>query len=576
MFAGIVSLNKSRKINSQLIVEIKKNFCRKEGLKAKEIEMNNAFFIRSSTKALTDYPGVFTEGLNLVSLMAGEPLMTKKGVRKDHRSIVNAISHEKYDILKTARGVFCVAQYQEKDEVILQLCADKLGVRPIYYWTDGFFVVFSTVIRIFENISIVPDFYDQKALSEIIAFGFALGNRTKYQHVKLLREAEVKKFTIGKTNSTTYWRWDKIEQTKVPKEEVTLAAYEIFQEAISIRLQKDTDAFAFLSGGMDSRAIVSALLERDINIHSFNFSPKNSQDQDFAIRYAEESKCHLSLLPRDIVSPLGFRCQLARLVSNLVQEKITNATRPKVIWSGDGGSVSLGCVYLNKKIVEMMRSNNILDAIQTYRDINSCALPLRAMKPKKQVELSRFLDTVILEEIKRLDCADPGQAFFIFLMINDQRRHLHDFYEDIDMHQLEYQLPFFDSVLLEFIFKLPLDYRLNHQFYSDWFKEFSPSIRTTPWQTYPGHVPCPIPIDKNLEYQWSKKKIKFGERLIKNYSFGMSGSKIAFFSSSIGPLSRSKLFLVSLAHLLGIRDYSYVIKAGEIYSGLDPEDVDFI
>ena len=38
-----------------------------------------------------------------------------------------------------------------------------------------------------------------------------------------------------------------------------------------------------------------------------------------------------------------------------------------------------------------------------------------------------------------------GSRLHLFLMFNDQRRHLADFYENIDLGRLEFQLPFFDG-----------------------------------------------------------------------------------------------------------------------------------
>lgn len=566
MFSGIVSLDKNRKIDSQSIIEMKNAFYCDNSLKVKEIVLENAFFLRANTKALTNYSGIYTNNKNTVSLMAGEPLLSKAGIENDHYSIVTALDQDNLNSLKSVRGVFCLARYKNDIMTVLDLCADKLGVRPVYYWTDGCFVVFSTVLRVLEKITLIPKIGNEIALSEIIAFGFPLGNRTKYENIKLLRESEIIRFSLDCVKVFTYWRWDKIKQRNIPLKEATSEAYRVFQEAIKIRLHDDTNVLAFLSGGMDSRAIVGVLIDFGVDVQAFNFSPSNSQDQVFASRFAEKIGCQLNFLPRDNDLPLGFRLQLARLVKELVQEGKMVSSRPHALWSGDGGSVSLGCVYLDEKIVQMFRSGNMLDAIEMYRKKNRHCLPLRAMKSHEKELMSTLLDRVIMKELDLLECSDPGQSLFLFLMYNDQRRHLYDFYEDINFHNLEYQLPFFDSLLLEFVFSLPLDYRLNHQFYTEWFNEFSHSVRDVPWQTYPGHAPCPLSIDRNLGYQWQKKQLSFFEKLKKSHSVGSTGLKIAFFSSSIGPISRYKYLLATTVHLFGIRDYEYLIKAGKIYS----------
>ena len=561
MIAGVVSLNNKYKIDPQLINEMRKTFFCNKSLKIKELDLENAFLLRLNMGALTDYSGVYNDGKDSVSLIAGEPLITTGGIESDHKLITDALFKKKFEILKNSRGVFCVAQYKRTDSPLLQLCADKLGVRPIYYWTNGSFVVFSTLLKVLENISFIPKEADEIALSEIIAFGIPLSNRTKYKHIKLIRESEIIQFTLNDVKTFTYWRWDNIEQNNTPVEEAKIEAYRIFKEAIKVRLHDDSSALAFLSGGMDSRTIVGTMIDMGVDVQAFNSSPEGSQDQVFAIQYAEKAVCQLHLMPL-----IEWRIHLARAVKGFVQKEKVDVARPRSIWSGDGGSVGLGCVYLDKEIVELMGSIGRLDAVQFFRKKNSYSLPLKAIKSNRKKFMSGLLDNVILEELNRLECPDPGQSLFLFLMLNDQRRHLHDVYEDIDIHNIEYQLPFFDSVFLEYIFSLPLDYRLNHQFYTEWFNLLPSSVRSVPWQTYPGHVPCPLPIDQSLGYQWEKKKLSFWGNLKKKLLLGSFGLKLVFTSSTIGPLSRPKFFFASIAHLFGVRDCAGLINAGKIYS----------
>jgi hypothetical protein len=91
-------------------------------------------------------------------------------------------------------------------------------------------------------------------------------------------------------------------------------------------------------------------------------------------------------------------------------------------------------------------------------------------------------------------------------MHNDQRRHLAAHFEDIDLHRMEFHLPFFDGQFLELIMSVPVDACLGHRFYMSWLSGFPDLVRSTPWQTYPGHVPCPLPIPAELRYQWDQRQ----------------------------------------------------------------------
>lgn len=561
MFAGIVYLDKDLHIKSELKLNLKKNISRIAQENIIEKDCGNSYFVRLNTGALTDYSGFVNESDNCFSVMAGEPLLTKNGNKSDHFSLFEEVKLNNFRSLINVRGVFCCAVYTEyNNKPILTLFSDKLGVRPIYYWANGKIVVFSTALRVLESLDIVPKKIDEYGVAQIIAFGYPLGKRTQYENISVVREAEIVKFEMHENKKKNYWDWSKIEVSNVAADDAIDEAYHGFKESIALRLKGDLDAISFLSGGMDSRAIVGVLSELGVKTKAFNFSPTGSQDQVYAARFAEKIKCELVLAPRDYDVGGDFRCQLAQLICNLINENRISSSRPRAIWSGDGGSVSVGCVYLNEYIVKNMRINNIDGAISDFKKINNIHLPIKFMRRKQRIKFRDLINDCIYDEFSSFSCLDLANKFFIFLMVNDQRRHLHDVYENLDMHKLEYQLPFFDSNFLERIFRLPLSIRLNHMFYNEWYKAFPAEVTAVPWQVYRGHVPCPLPQEEGLGYQWDKKKVLLTPRL-SNFRSSLS----ILFRDDIGPFSRSRVFGASLAHSFGVANYAYLINAVQAY-----------
>lgn len=564
MFAGIVSLDGSG-IKDQNILEVKEFFSAENSLKIIQEKKSNYYFIRGYTEALTDYSGVISTEKDGFSLLAGEPLLSASGIEKDHFLLRDALQSGDYGELAAVRGVFCAVRYENYLEPVLDLCADKLGIRPIYYWSDGNTVAFSTALKVLEGISIIPKEVDQSALSEIVAFGIPLANRTKYKFIKVMREAEIVRFSHNKTSSTHYYRWDHIKQRNLPMSEAIKNTYEIFRDTIRLRLKDDSRVHAFLSGGMDSRAIVATLIDLGVDVETFNCSPEKAQDKIFAKQYADAAGCSFHVMPH----PVKSASHMAKSVMTLSEKKKLIVSRPKTIWSGDGGSVGLGCVYLDEQVVNLFRSSECLTAIQYFKKKNSINLPLGVIKKEKKSTFSKFLDKTIGEELLRIECDDKGQKILLFLMFNDQRRHMYNIYENVDFHGTEYQLPFFDFKLLEYFLSLPLDYRLNHKIYHEIFKNFPAPVFEMPWQTYPGHVPCPLPIDMNLDYQWGKSRMPFFGKIIKQMSEGVEGYKLCLFMKNFGPLSRLKFFIAVSMHFLCLRNYDYIIKAGNLYGSSD-------
>lgn len=566
MFAGIVRFDRYPLLKGQK-EELKRSLSRKKNGDISEYNDNNSYFVRLNTAGLSSYPGIFYDDQSC-SIMAGEPLLSEKGIKRDHEEIACALKDLNLSLLSNVRGVFCAVTYENITEPLLTLCSDKLGIRPLYYWTDGSMAVFATALRILEKLSFIPKEINHRGVVETIGFGNPLGRRTQYENISILRESEVLSFSLNNVNSLSYWSWDKIKQNDILDKKIIKEIYNLFEEAIRIRLKGDIDALAFLSGGMDSRAIVAILKDLDVSTECFNFSPLNSQDQVFAKKFADKTSARIHLMERGEEAILDFRVQLAKKVSLLVKNKELNVTRPNALWSGDGGSVSVGSVYLDKEIVKTARSSSAEKIVDIFTLKNKIFFPAKILKNKKDREgVSSILTQGMLEELDRIKCTDIGQSLFLFLMVNDQRRHLNDFYEDLDIHRLEYQLPFFDSKFLELVFSLPLDYRLDHRFYTEWFSVFPDSVLKTPWQTYPGHVPCPLITDteNKLIYQWDKTSVNFRKKVKIRFEKGALGIKLALFSFNLGPVSRLKVLLFSLIHFFGLRDYAYMIKTTNIY-----------
>jgi len=247
------------------------------------------------------------------------------------------------------------------------------------------------------------------------------------------------------------------------------------------------------------------LRELGSSVHTVNFALPGTQDYLFGNEFAAKAgtiheaipKAHGDLTP-------DYSSMMARAWNASRHRKENPAQRPALAWSGEGGSVALGHVHLSAEIVELMRAGKPNEAIEAYLQQEHASVTQRLLNPEIRERLSLSLLEGIREELDSLRCSDPGRSFYLYLMLNDQRRKLSDHFENIDLHRLELQLPFFDSKLLAIIVSLPIDLSLRHMFYVKWLRLFSPLVTEVPWQAYPGHEPCPVPVLQDVAYQWDK------------------------------------------------------------------------
>lgn len=259
---------------------------------------------------------------------------------------------------------------------------------------------------------------------------------------------------------------------------------------------------AFLSGGLDSRAIVAALRELNTDVLTANFAQQGSQDQVFGQLAADLLGTHHSHLPRGKTTIGDSYHKLS--TTNWINSKeylSWNPMRPKVIWSGDGGSMGLGHIYQNSEIVDAARKKDLVTAMRLF-SYNRWGIFPKLLKHTFSKSVKQLLADGIHTELDSIQPEDLGRKFYLFLLLNDQRRHMVEHFENIDLDRIEFELPFFDANFIAEIVQQPIDRFLRHVFYLDWLEQFSSKVLEIPWQAYPGHVPCPLPIPENLEYQW--------------------------------------------------------------------------
>lgn len=529
------------------------------------LEDNTCFVAKVDTGAY-GAPAYRVDPDGNASFLVGHPVLPRT-TGESSRDKQLAVLHDSWvaqQWLATARtrGVFCAAHYAPGRRE-LTVVADRLGVRPLYYYCDDRYFVFATALRILEQLPAIPKVVDLRGVAELSAFGYCLGVRTPYVGIRTLRAGEMVHASPAACKERTYWRWDSVAMSGEPEDALADRAFLRFKEAVEDRLEPGRTAQAFLSGGLDSRAIVTMLHALGADLRTFNFSRPRSQDGFLARAFAE---C-LGLTHVEHPMPAGIP-QLHFTIADVLGAQHRN----RIVWSGDGGSVGLGLVYMSPAIAAAMRSGDRRRAIRTYFEGAGVSPAGRLLTREAAEQLDGVLETGVKEELSSIGGEDPGRAFFYFLMANDQRRHLARHFEEIDLHRIEFSLPFFDGAFLESIFAVPLDLCLGHKFYMKWLGRFPASTVSVPWQTYPGHLPCPLPIDPHLGYQWNQSWQRFWGP--SRAAVASRGFKIACASDfPASTIRRSVLAAASLLHALGVADYGYLINSAEIYRRYSPAAV---
>lgn len=530
--------------------------------------LGRAALVYVDTSVLGTSP-VRTDTLS-TTLVAGEPLLSDVGTDRcgDHITFLHeAWARGEFSAAARSAGTFAAAHYDQRTST-LSLIADKLAVRPIYYAVTDTVVYFAGALRILEALPSLRKVMDVRGAVETMALGYPLADRTPYHDIFSIRDAQIVTFRDTAVHRARYWNIAAIPEQRDPISEVAERAHAHFSRAIDRRLCGDRRAVAFLSGGLDSRCMVAELVTRGVELHTFNFANEGTKDQILGDAFAKIAGTLHSRVPRP-TDPVRWSMVMADVWRRSPHRAALPVDRPGLMWSGDGGSVGLGFVGVYDSVIAMLRAGRRDDAVTQYFAEHGISVPTRVFQREVAAELRDLVRQGVREALDEVQSdGDPGRELYFFRMAHDQRRHLASHFEDIDLHRLEFHLPFYDAELIAEVAAAPVDFGVGHRLYHAALRFFPNIVERVAWQTYPGHESCPIPLPPTAIDQWGRRQQEIVRRKRRSSILGETAS-VLFSESFPRPLlDRRYLIAATLGHWLGLGDYSYAVDYAKAFTEL--------
>lgn len=492
-----------------------------------------------------------------LALLAGEPILQQGGQRVSQtQALVHFAQGDLRGLLEQSHGTFCGLRLDPK-HARLHAFTDKLGVRTLYTGQHRGIHFFTNARWLLQGmgevIALEPD---PQGVLEIASIAFPLAERTRYLGIRACYGAELIEATAAGAHRQTYHDWQDLTPLDAGKPYET-ELYETFLQAVQDRQGEAQEQTAFLSGGMDSRLIAASLAHSGIRLNTLNFAPSDTQDLTFGRMAAA------ALGTRHFEFPLGPDNFDSKQIQTISAWKAQDGGRnfDRRIWSGDGGSVGLGHVYLDEQIVQLATERRYDEAAALLCRKNKWGVPSRALRPRYR-ELARRLQTEVAAELRRWDRV-PAKAAYLFLLLNDQRRHLIGHFETVHKKGFDFALPFFDARVIAKVLAGPNEDLLNHRVYNRILLALPGPIAQVPWQAYPGHDPCPVPVPQELKlrYQWEACYDEDDTKMLKDQHTAHC------LSSALQPkspmLSRGNLLAAWVLTKSGLRDQSFYGRYAE-------------
>jgi len=156
------------------------------------------------------------------------------------------------------RGMFALALWDGPARRLL-LARDRVGKKPLYYTHDGERLLFASELKALLVDPSVKRELSAEALDDYLAFGAVPAPRTIYRGIAQVPPGHYLVWHAGRVTVTEYW--DLVFRAGPARTEADyLEELEaVFDEAVRLRMVADVPLGAFLSGGVDSSAVVASM-----------------------------------------------------------------------------------------------------------------------------------------------------------------------------------------------------------------------------------------------------------------------------------------------------------------------------
>jgi asparagine synthase (glutamine-hydrolysing) len=290
--------------------------------------------------------------------------------KSDTEILVHGYEEYGYDLLQKMNGMFAFAIW-DRNKQRIWIARDRIGIKPLYYYCQNGKFIFASEIKAILEDPEVPRIVNKQAIYRYLCFEFVPAPETMFAGIHKVPAGHYAVYENGQIALTNYWDIQfNVPEKPQPIAEIVEQERYLIEQAVRRRLLSDVPLGAFLSGGLDSSAIVAMMRKHNsgrLRTFTIGYKDKTFSELDYAQIVAdrfetdhqvlmieqmdreavEKSLWHLDEPMTDLSSiPLMFICEQAK-------QHVT------VCLSGEGGD-EVFAGYDRFKAAKMARYLNII------------------------------------------------------------------------------------------------------------------------------------------------------------------------------------------------------------------------
>ncbi len=270
----------------------------------------------------------------------------------DTESIVHAYEQWGEEAFRRLRGMFAIALWDAAKRTLF-LARDRAGQKPLHYVERGGRLYFGSEIKSLLAAGAVDPQLNLQALDHYLAFLYTPRETSIFEGVRKLPPGHYLRWQDGRADVRQYWQISSSETFAGSEADAVDALRRVLQDAVASHMVSDVPLGAFLSGGVDSSAVVGMMARASsgpVKTFSIGFDDPAYDE----LEYARAVSRHFNTEHHEfVVKPDGLSI-LGDLISHFDEPFADSSAIPTwyvseiarrhvtVVLSGDGGDELFG------------------------------------------------------------------------------------------------------------------------------------------------------------------------------------------------------------------------------------------
>ena len=187
-------------------------------------------------------------------------------------------------------GMFAIALWDGNRKKLL-VVRDRLGIKPVYYCERDGRLAYASEVKALLQAPGVHAELDPAGLREHLAVGYAVAPRTIFKGISKLPPATMLVWQPDEVRSVRYWSIPAETRTDLTEDDWAALVREEFGKAVSSHMVSDVPIGAFLSGGIDSSAVVACMAAESsepVNTYSIGYAGGGAERYYNELPYAHQ------------------------------------------------------------------------------------------------------------------------------------------------------------------------------------------------------------------------------------------------------------------------------------------------